>query len=87
MGCRDRTREATRGNANRGETYPPAVHADARHYTEPVATASSTRHSLSRFALSSLARRLKIPPGRSDVMSPALTVVGQKAGTGLWTLV
>ena len=30
-------REATRGNANRGETHPPAVHADARHYTEPAA--------------------------------------------------
>lgn len=47
-GCRDRAREATRGNANRGETYPPAVHADARHYTELSATASSMRHSLSQ---------------------------------------
>ena len=42
VGCRDRTREATRGNANRGETHPPAVHADARHYTELSATAPST---------------------------------------------
>ena len=33
VGCRDRTREATRGNANRGETYPPAMHAAARYHT------------------------------------------------------
>ena len=48
-GCRDRTREATRGNANRGETHPPAVHADARHRTELTAAAFATRYSLSRF--------------------------------------
>ena len=38
-----------RGNANRGETYPPAVHADARHCAEPAATAPATRYPLSRF--------------------------------------
>ena len=38
-----------RGNANRGETYPPAVHADARHCAEPAATAPAMRRSLSRF--------------------------------------
>ena len=43
-----------RGNANRGETYPPAVHADARHCAEPTATAPATRRSLSRFVRSSL---------------------------------
>ena len=38
-----------RGNANRRETYPPAVHADARHCAEPAATAPATGYSLSRF--------------------------------------
>ena len=83
MGCRDRTREATRGNANRGETYPPAVHADARHYTELIA--DSGLHAPFFVAL------LRSLPGLTfedtnqggGCTSRALTVVGQKAGTGL----
>ena len=63
------------------------MHADARYCAALAATASSMRHSLSRFSEAALAPTFEDTNQGGGCTSRALTVVGQKAGTGLWTVV